>query len=170
MIDCLKKYCNFILCVTTLALTLVVVLIFFPVNYTQVQADYDYGYLADLYREVEQIKVPNENRGYLSEIIENRLSCSADSKSYRERMTDCNPKYKADLVLFAREHIRSNPLLGSFVVNSELCPVMYNICRGTGDNSKEKCIELEGQCIEFMLDKYWRGNNNSDFLSGYVSK
>jgi hypothetical protein len=164
MLDCLKKYFNFLLAIITLAIVLIIILMFIPVNYTKVKNENYYGYLEDLYTEVENAKLSNDNSKDIDEIIERRLACYASSISYRKRIAECNPQYIADLVSFARENVRSNPLLGNFVINSGSCPVMFNVCRGTENKSTEECIKIENQCIELMMDKYWRGSNSSVFF------
>lgn len=91
------------------------------------------------------------------EIILERLECYAENSDYAKRIGLCNNQYAKDIVKQARESLTSRPEMGLFVKNIQLCPVVHNMCTGQTNNDRERCIVFERQCIDYMLDSYWRG-------------
>lgn len=90
-------------------------------------------------------------------IIRERLECYAENSDYTKRIGLCNNLYAKSIVKQARESLTSRPEMGLFVKNISLCPVMHNMCIGKTNNDNERCVVFERQCIDYMLDSYWRG-------------
>lgn len=91
------------------------------------------------------------------QIIRERLECYAIDSDYARRIRVCNNLYAKAIVKQARDALTSRPDMGKFVMNVNLCPVMYSMCMGIADNNKNRCITFERQCIDYNLDSYWRG-------------
>ncbi len=94
-------------------------------------------------------------------IILDRIDCFESNVSYRDRINICLHEYRGDITDVAREFIAGRPQLGLFIENVSLCPIMYNLCQGQKDlqefETNNLCIRFERQCIDYMLDEYWRG-------------
>ena len=90
-------------------------------------------------------------------IIRKRLECYEKNYDYTKRIRTCNNAYVKALVEQARKDIQSHPDMGNFVKNVNICPVMYSMCVGQTGNNVDRCIVFEKQCIDHMLDKFWRG-------------
>lgn len=164
MLSKLYDYATWALAIVAGMLLIVLILMFVPMNYKRAHADYDYSYAKQLYATVRVVPQSQDNMPQLNRIIDNRLACYAEASDLQERISECIPIYTTALVAFARDNVHSNPLLGRFISESEACPVMYSICRGAENLSEEQCKAREAQCIEYMLDKYWRGSNNLKFF------
>lgn len=164
MLSKLHHFATWALATIALTLLAVCVLIFVPMNYSAIRNDNDFADAKKLYEKVRQVPGSTDYRPKIKRIIRNRLDCYAASGSLRERISECMPRYTSDLVTFSRGHIRSSPLLGLFISESEACPVVYSICRGSENLTPEQCEALEEQCVEFMLDRYWRGSSTMSFF------
>lgn len=90
-------------------------------------------------------------------IIHKRLECYEKNDDYTKRIRVCNNAYVKALVEQARKDIQSKPDMGNFVEKINICPVMYSMCIGQTHNNVERCIVFEKQCIDHILDKFWRG-------------
>lgn len=93
-------------------------------------------------------------------IIHDRLECYKTNYDYTKRIRTCNNAYVKDLVEQARKDIQSHPDMGNFVKKINICPVMYSMCVGQTGNDVERCVVFEKQCIDHMLDKFWRGGES----------
>ncbi len=113
-------------------------------------------FVRDLYIRVNNTPPSNISKKEHEAIIHRRLDCYEKTFEFTERIEKCNQQYNNDIVKQARKAVSSNPELGRFVRNLILCPIMYNICSGKTDNNVERCIRFERQCIDYMLDLYWR--------------
>jgi len=164
MLARLHHYATWALTAIALLLLTVCVLVFVPMNYSDTNGNNDYTYAEQLYEKVRQVPASDDYRLEITRIIRRRLDCYANSATLHERISECMPPYTNDLVTFSRDHIHSSPLLGLFVNESEACPMVDSIWRGTENLSEEECVVLEEQCIEFMLDKYWRGSGSMGFF------
>jgi len=111
----------------------------------------------ELYENVNRTRASEVNARENDAIIRQRLECYAEYADYTPRLRVCNNAYVKELVSQAREKVRSRPDLGWFVVNINLCPVMYNLCTGQTQNDRERCILFERQCVDYTLDRFWRG-------------
>ncbi len=122
----------------------------------------------------------NETKASFTAVLENttvikeRIQCFADNFSYQRRANFCLNEYRNDLVTVAREFVEGRPEVGIFLKNVAYCPVMYNLCQGQTEmrkiDSQNLCIQFERQCIDLMLDKYWRGTPLYDNIELRVHK
>ena len=97
-----------------------------------------------------------ENRA----IIRQRIACFAQNFSYTKRAKLCMQQYQQDIVAAARSNVSGRPEIGLFIKNMTNCPIMYNLCAGQVDREHKTldiCVDFERQCIDRMLDTYWRG-------------
>ena len=77
--------------------------------------------------------MPSEvNAAENTQTIQNRLKCYEENHDYGQRIQICNNKYVKSLVRHARKGIHSRPSLGEFVLNVDMCPILYNICMRFG--------------------------------------
>ncbi|WP_417292445.1 hypothetical protein [Desulfovibrio porci] len=117
--------------------------------------------MSELFREVNATPPSNVSVEENSAIIRERVACFARNFSYVKRAKICMDTYQRDIVATARANVSGRPEIGPFVKNIEYCPVMYNLCEGQVDaqhrTSPGFCIRFERQCIDYMLDKFWRG-------------
>lgn len=93
-------------------------------------------------------------------IIRQRIDCFAQNFSYTQRFKICMNTYQKSVVATARVNIEGRPEIGLFIKNVAYCPIMYNLCIGQIDSQKgnsDTCVKFERQCIDLMLDRYWRG-------------
>lgn len=164
MLAKLHYYATWALAVIALMLLTVCVLMFVPMNYSPTVHGDDYSYAEQLYEQVRQVPCSDHNAPGLKRIIEQRLDCYAGSDDLRVRLSNCIPTYTTELVAFARDNIHSSPMLGRFVSEAEACPVVFSICRGTDNLTVEECTVMEEQCVEYMLDNYWRGSSTLGFF------
>ncbi|WP_374289823.1 hypothetical protein [Desulfovibrio desulfuricans] len=112
----------------------------------------------DLYNNVRETLPSEINAAGNTQTIQNRLKCYEENHDYGQRIQICNNKYVKGIVHLARKSIHSRPNLGEFVLNVDLCPILYNICMGQTQDDKERCILFERQCIDYTLDMFWRGS------------
>lgn len=111
-----------------------------------------------LYNNVRDTMPSEVNAAENTQTIQNRLKCYEENHDYWQRIQICNNKYVKSLVRHARKGIHSRPSLGEFVLNVDMCPILYNICMGQTEDDKERCILFERQCIDYTLDMFWRGS------------
>ena len=111
-----------------------------------------------LYNNVRDTMPSEVNAVENTQTIQNRLKCYEENHDYGQRIQICNNKYVKSLVRLARKGIHSRPNLGEFVLNVDMCPILYNICMGQTEDDKERCILFERQCIDYTLDMFWRGS------------
>ena len=111
-----------------------------------------------LYNNVRDTMPSEVNAVENTQAIQNRLKCYEENHDYGQRIQICNNKYVKSLVRHARKGIHSRPSLGEFVLNVDMCPILYNICMGQTEDDKERCILFERQCIDYTLDMFWRGS------------
>ena len=112
----------------------------------------------DLYNNVRDTLPSEVNAEENTLTIQNRLRCYEENHDYGQRIQICNNKYVKGIVHHARNAVHSRPNLGEFVLNVDLCPILYNICMGQTEDDKERCILFERQCIDYTLDMFWRGS------------
>ena len=112
----------------------------------------------DLYSNVRDTLPSEVNAAENTLTIQNRLRCYEENHDYGQRIQICNNKYVKGIVHHARKAVHSRPNLGEFVLNVDLCPILYNICMGQTEDDKERCILFERQCIDYTLDMFWRGS------------
>lgn len=111
-----------------------------------------------LYNNVRDTMPSEVNAVENTQTIQSRLKCYEENHDYGQRIQICNNKYVKNLVRHARKGIHSRPNLGEFVLNVDMCPILYNICMGQTEDDKERCILFERQCIDYTLDMFWRGS------------
>ena len=112
----------------------------------------------DLYSNVRETLPSEVNARENTQAIQNRLKCYEENHDYGQRIQICNNKYVKRIVHYARKAVHSRPNLGEFVLNVNLCPILYNICMGQTEDDKDRCILFERQCIDYTLDMFWRGS------------
>ena len=112
----------------------------------------------ELYNNVRDTLPSEVNAAENTLTIQNRLRCYEENHDYGQRIQICNNKYVKSIVHHARKAVHSRPNLGEFVLNVDLCPILYNICMGQTEDDKERCIRFERQCIDYTLDIFWRGS------------
>ena len=112
----------------------------------------------DLYNNVRDTLPSEVNAVENTQAIQHRLKCYEEIHDYGQRIQICNNKYVKRIVHNARKAVHSRPNLGEFVLNVDLCPILYNICMGQTEDDKERCILFERQCIDYTLDMFWRGS------------
>ena len=115
-------------------------------------------FVRELYNNVRDTMPSEVNAAENMQTIQNRLKCYEENHDYGQRIQICNNKYVKSLVRHARKGIHSRPSLGEFVLNVDMCPILYNICMGQTEDDKERCILFERQCIDYTLDMFWRGS------------
>lgn len=111
-----------------------------------------------LYNNVRDTLPSEVNAAENTQAIQDRLKCYEENHDYGQRIQICNNKYVKKLVQHARKGIQSRPNLGEFVLNVDMCPILYNLCMGQTEDDKERCILFERQCIDYTLDMFWRGS------------
>ena len=112
----------------------------------------------DLYNNVRDTLPSEVNAVENTQTIQYRLKCYEENHDYGQRIQICNNKYVKRIVHYARKAVHSRPNLGEFVLNVNLCPILYNICMGQTEDDKDRCILFERQCIDYTLDMFWRGS------------
>ncbi len=112
----------------------------------------------ELYAHVRDTSPSEVNAEENTLAIQNRLKCYEENHDYGQRIQICNNKYTKRLVQLARKAIHTRPNLGEFVINVDMCPIIYNLCMGKTKDNKERCILFERQCIDYTLDMFWRGS------------
>jgi hypothetical protein len=112
----------------------------------------------ELYGKVRETLPSEVNAEENTLAIQNRLKCYEENHDYGQRIQICNNKYVKAIVHNARSAVHSRPNLGEFVLNIDLCPILYNMCMGKTEDNKERCMLFERQCIDYTLDMFWRGS------------
>ncbi len=72
------------------------------------------------------------------------------------RLDICSKDYTYQILEAGRQEVDSAPDLGNFISQVSYCPIVHSICMGEKDDLNQ-CIKAESQCIDGMLDLYWRG-------------
>ena len=144
-----------------LALTLTALLCLYTEHVTEAKdltGNSNIQFVRELYNNVRDTMPSEVNAVENTQAIQNRLKCYEENHDYGQRIQICNNKYVKSLVRHARKGIHSRPNLGEFVLNVDMCPILYNICMGQTEDDKERCILFERQCIDYTLDMFWRGS------------
>ena len=144
-----------------LALTLTALLCLYTEHVTEAKdltGNSNIQFVRELYNNVRDTMPSEVNAVENTQTIQNRLKCYEENHDYGQRIQICNNKYVKSLVRHARKGIHSRPSLGEFVLNVDMCPILYNICMGQTEDDKERCILFERQCIDYTLDMFWRGS------------
>ena len=144
-----------------LALTLTALLCLYTEHVTEAKdltGNSNIQFVRELYNNVRDTMPSEVNAVENTQTIQNRLKCYEENHDYGQRIQICNNKYVKSLVRLARKGIHSRPNLGEFVLNVDMCPILYNICMGQTEDDKERCILFERQCIDYTLDMFWRGS------------
>ncbi len=144
-----------------LALTLTALLCLYTEHVTEAKdltGNSNIQFVRELYNNVRDTMPSEVNAAENTQTIQNRLKCYEENHDYGQRIQICNNKYVKSLVRHARKGIHSRPNLGEFVLNVDMCPILYNICMGQTEDDKERCILFERQCIDYTLDMFWRGS------------
>ena len=144
-----------------LALTLTALLCLYTEHVTEAKdltGNSNIQFVRELYNNVRDTMPSEVNAAENTQTIQNRLKCYEENHDYGQRIQICNNKYVKSLVRHARKGIHSRPSLGEFVLNVDMCPILYNICMGQTEDDKERCILFERQCIDYTLDMFWRGS------------
>ena len=144
-----------------IALTLTVLLCLYTEHVTEAKdltGNSNIQFVRELYNNVRDTMPSEVNAAENTQAIQNRLKCYEENHDYGQRIQICNNKYVKSLVRHARKGIHSRPNLGEFVLNVDMCPILYNICMGQTEDDKERCILFERQCIDYTLDMFWRGS------------
>jgi hypothetical protein len=102
---------------------------------------------------VQPSKVGSEG---FAQIIRNRLTCYARSATPLERFRVCSTPYVDEIIRNARQYVKSKPDIGRFIWRVQFCPIIHSMCIGE-HHGLEDCILMERQCIDAVLDLYWRG-------------
>lgn len=143
--------------VSVILLLFLIVILYRASDYTRLDNRTNIDEVRDLYEKVNQTLVSSVSARENTQIIRDRLECYAVHNDYAARIRVCNNTYVKAIVKQARQEVKSRPDIGRFVKRVNLCPIMYNLCVGKTKNDQERCIEFERQCIDHMLDAYWRG-------------
>ncbi len=144
-----------------LALTLTALLCLYTEHVTEAKdltGNSNIQFVRELYNNVRDTMPSEVNAVENTQTIQNRLKCYEENHDYGQRIQICNNKYVKSLVRHARKGIHSRPNLGEFVLNVDMCPILYNICMGQTEDDKERCSLFERQCIDYTLDMFWRGS------------
>ncbi|MGD9638619.1 MAG: hypothetical protein AB7U85_06130 [Alphaproteobacteria bacterium] len=115
----------------------------------------------ELYVKVDKTILAQVNHKKYINIIEERINCYTKHHSYSERVNICSSDYQKNIIKVASEITNKRPMIGNFVIKINECPVMFNMCRGE-QKTIDECIVFEKKCLDYFLDKYWRGNWDSE--------
>jgi len=129
------------------------------------QDDYSRNALNRFLEAYEKIKTTDLSDALQNElilIIKERKACFASQISYGARTATCKRRYVNRIVQLARKEIQSAPMRGLFIRSVRECPISGNLCNGEEGTQEQECIETEARCIEYYLDKYWRGGSFPD--------
>ena len=98
----------------------------------------------------------------LAEIINERLACYSKNLMAPERVRECRKNYVRQILELCRQRIQSAPRLGEAILGFQYCPISHAVCKGDNiDDEDVDCILAEIKCIEYWLDRYWRGGGFS---------
>jgi len=114
------------------------------------------------YEQIKKTDLSKDLRKELIFLIEERKDCFAAQISYENRSATCKRGYVNRIVLLARRKIQSAPMRGLFIRCVRVCPIAGSLCSGEEGTQEKDCIETEARCIEYCLDKYWRGGTFPD--------
>jgi hypothetical protein len=109
------------------------------------------------YAEVKKTEPSMVDAEQHMQLIQARLKCYFDNPMFTERVNNCNPTYINKIVQLARDSLTARPSLGDFTRKINICPVLYNMCMGK-EGEQGECVLYERKCIDYFLDKFWRGN------------
>jgi len=140
------------------AFLLVGLVVFRATGYHLLKPESNIEMVRALYREVNNTLPSVVSADEHALIIRKRLECYAENDDYTRRIRVCNNAYVKALVEQARKDINSRPDMGNFVQYINVCPVMYSMCVGKTANNVDRCVVFEKQCIDHILDKFWRGS------------
>lgn len=132
---------------------------------TNKQENYDKKAIKKALEQYEQIRktiLSHELHFELLKIIKARKECFSTQKSWDARSVSCKRKYVNDIVLLARDKIKSAPMRGLFIRSIRECPIAGSLCKGEEGTQELECMEMEARCIEYCLDAYWRGGSFPD--------
>ena len=110
----------------------------------------------ELYQKVEKTKIAQIYNDEYLKAIENRMECYVKYHTYEDRVNICSSDYQKQIIRIASKTANKRPMIGKFVMKINECPVMFNMCRGQ-QKTVEECVVFEKKCIDFFLDKFWRG-------------
>jgi len=89
-------------------------------------------------------------------IIEYRADCFQTDGSLSKDHLPCMEIYILTLLRMSEKDRTAVPNKSGFIRCVRDCPIMFNMCRGnTRDDGQ--CVVFEERCIEYCLDKEWRG-------------
>lgn len=110
-----------------------------------------------MYELIKQVKPSRIGGEEFQKIIRKRTICYDQATTPLERKLPCNISYVDSIIRIARENLKSVPQLGLFIRHVQYCPIVYSMCVGEHMDA-ETCVNIERQCIDYTLDKYWRGS------------
>lgn len=120
----------------------------------------------DIIQQYEFVKTAEQSdlKDVFLEIIDRRLKCYSDTSDYSLRLSTCRKDYDYEILIAARENLKSSPSLGEFMLCTQNCPLSYSFCNGEelSEGESKDCREIEVLCIETCLNAFWRGNSLSD--------
>ncbi|MCP4021584.1 MAG: hypothetical protein GY729_07065 [Desulfobacteraceae bacterium] len=148
-----------------LLISFVCLLVFLHMQTNQNQTNYNkknVELILERYEEVKQTDLSNELHAKIFDIVQTRRDCFASQVTYDARNNTCRKEYTLSIFQLARENIKSAPMLGLFIRCIRECPIAGSLCTGEEGTNEDQCIDMEARCIEFCLDKYWRGGEYAD--------
>ncbi len=109
------------------------------------------------YEKVKKTDLSSDLHPTLVKIISHRKECFATQATYSARSKTCKRIYTNEIVQMARHNVKSAPMRGLFIRCVRTCPIAGSLCSGEEGTNKVECVNTEARCIEYCLDKYWRG-------------
>ncbi len=104
----------------------------------------------------------SELKDDIAKIIEERIACYNETPIASMRTSECRKAYNLKLLTLLHQKINAKPMLGESVLCFQYCPIFHALCRGNDlGGDPENCVLQEARCIEYCLDKYWRGTSFS---------
>lgn len=146
-----------------IGLVLVSMLALIPQHVKDIPVVTNIEFAKKLYRNVKKTHISQTSQRLFSNVVEKRLKCYARDSDYLYRIQECNYHYVDRIIQQARGNIDSIPSVGHFARNVRACPVVYSICMGESNGDSKQCISMELRCIDYNLDRYWRGVNAEDW-------
>jgi len=137
--------------------TLLMILLLYPQNARELVPEKNMDKARKLYEAVLKVDASSTSKDAFEKIIQERLQCYEENWFYADRVEMCRSTYMTDLVQEARKTIKSMPDMGNFLVKVRNCPIVYSICKGEREGDSKGCVQVERQCIDYVLDRYWRG-------------
>jgi len=129
-----------------------------PVHAGKINYVSDANMAREMYDRVNKTRPSAVNKKGHEAVIRSRLKCYAKHHDIATRIGTCNNLYTTELIRLARKNITAKPTLGKFVLSVRMCPIMYNMCMGKTKHDEKSCVTFERQCIDHVLDVYWRGS------------